>query len=198
MQTKNERIAAARKATKERRSQMTPKIIKVKIQENRLSKSDIDRLEGIFREAKWLRNLAVSELHGPRNEFNYSALKEVEVLNKDGEYEHRKLKYLTSQMRQKIVDEIGDNLSSLSSLKKNGSKVGALKYKSRVWSVGLKQHGITYKVIAHNKICIQGFSRRALKVNGLEQLNAYETYEFADAKLIKKVSGYYIYILQSM
>lgn len=74
MSTKNERIAATRKATKERRSQMTPKIIKVKIQENRLSKADIEHLEGIFREAKWLRNLAISERYGPRNEFNYSAL----------------------------------------------------------------------------------------------------------------------------
>ena len=187
MPTKNELIAKTRKATKERRRQMTPKIIKVKIQENRLSKADIEHLEGIFREAKWLRNLAVSELYGPISEFNYSALKKVEVLNKDGEYEHRELKYLTSQMKQKVVDEIGNNLSSLSSLKKNGSKVGALKYKSRVWAVGLKQHGITYKVIAHNKICIQGFGSRALKVNGLEQLNAYNNYEFANAQLIKKI-----------
>ena len=194
MPTKNELIAKTRKVTKERRRQMTPKIIKVKIQENRLSKADIEHLEGIFREAKWLRNLAVFELHGPRSEFNYSALKKVEVLNKDKEYEQRDLKYLTSQMKQKVVDEIGNNLSSLSASKKNGCKVGALKYKSRVCCVGLKQYGTTYEVKAHNKIHIQGFGSRALKVNGLEQLNVYGNYEFADAKLIKKVSGYYIYI----
>ena len=33
-----------------------------------------------------------------------------------------------------------------------------------------------------------------MKVNGLEQLSVYDNYEFADAKLIKKASGYYIHI----
>lgn len=192
--TKNERIAITKKAIKEHRSKMMPKIIKVKIQQNRLSKIDIEHLEGIFREAKWLRNLAVSELYGPRNEFDYSALDEVAVLNKDKEYEYRELKYLTSQMKQKVVDEIGDNLSSLSASKKNGRKAGALKYKSRVWSVGLKQYGTTYEVKSHNKIRIQGFGRRTLKVNDLEQLNTYKSYEFANAQFIKKSSGYYIHI----
>lgn len=194
MLTKNEQIAQTRQSTKERRSKMVPKIIKVKIQKNQLSKVDIDHLEGIFREAKWLRNLAVSELYGPRNSFNYSALKKVEVLTKDGSYVCRDLKYLTSQMKQKVVDEIDSNLSSLSTLKKNGCKVGNLKYKSRVWTVGLKQYGTTYKIMTHNKIRIQGFGYKYLKVNGLKQLNNYDNYEFADAKLIKKSSGYYVYI----
>lgn len=57
--------------------------------------------------------------------------------------------------------------------------------------INLQQFGNTYKIKAHNKISVQNIG--VLVVNGLEQINIDEV-EFANAKLIRKPSGFYIHL----
>ena len=75
--------------------------------------------------------------------------------------------------------------------KKAGLKVGRLQYKHECNEINLKQFGNTYKIKSHNKISVQGIG--VLVVNGLKQINLDEV-EFANAKLIKKPSGFYIHL----
>lgn len=57
---KNRKIRENGKATRERRSHMDCCVISVKIQENRLSKSKLEKLKRCFLEAKWLYNAVVA------------------------------------------------------------------------------------------------------------------------------------------
>jgi probable transposase len=82
-------------------------------------------------------------------------------------------------------------LANLAKAKKAGLKVGRLQYKHECNEINLKQFGNTYKIKAHNKISVQNIG--VLVVNGLEQINL-DGVEFANAKLIKKPSGFYIHL----
>ena len=44
--------------------------------------------------------------------------------------EKRKINYLSSQMKEKIINRAMDNIRGLHKLKENGFKVGKLKFKS--------------------------------------------------------------------
>ena len=56
MATKNERIKASCKATRERRSGMVCRTFEVKVVRSKLSHKKKDLVNTMFREAKWLRN----------------------------------------------------------------------------------------------------------------------------------------------
>ncbi len=84
-------------------------------------------------------------------------------------YETRKLKYISSQMKEEIMDRAIDNIKGLHELKIKGFKIGSLKYKSKVTSIPLKQYDITYKIINNKYIKIQGIKQK-LMVNGLDNL----------------------------
>lgn len=94
-------------------------------------------------------------------------------------------------MKQSVVDSVKTNVCSLSKAKKKGLKVGRLQYKNECNEINLKQVGNTYKIRGKNKIYVQRIG--VLVVNGLEQINLDEV-EFANAKLIKKPSGFYIHL----
>ena len=108
-----------------------------------------------------------------------------------GEFETREISNLSSQMKQSVVDGIKTDVCNLSKAKKAGLKVGRLQYKHECNEINLKQFGNTYKIKGKNKISVQNIG--VLVVNGLEQINLDEV-EFANAKLIKKPSGYYIHL----
>ncbi|MDR2149668.1 MAG: hypothetical protein LBO67_02375 [Spirochaetaceae bacterium] len=55
--------------------------------------------------------------------------------------EDREIKVLSSQMRQSVIEEVHGNIKALSALKKQGKKVGRLKFLSRCNTVELKQAG---------------------------------------------------------
>ena len=90
-----------------------------------------------------------------------------------------------------MVDSVKTDVSNLAKAKKAGLKVGRLQYKHECNEINLKQFGNTYKIKAHNKISVQNIG--VLVVNGLEQIDLDEV-EFANAKLIKKPSGFYIHL----
>ena len=106
-------------------------------------------------------------------------------------FETREINILSAQMKQSVVDSAKNNVCNLSKAKKKGLKVGRLRYKKECNEINLKQFGKTYKIKDKNRIHIQNIG--VLTVNGLEQINLDEV-EFANAKLIKKPSGFYINI----
>ena len=182
---KNQKIKDTLHATKERRSKMDCRVFSVKVQENRLSRAKEERLNRCFLEAKWLRNAVVAT-----DTLSLEDTSCVQVKVKDV-FETREIKNLSSQMKQSVVDSVKTDVSNLSKAKKAGYKVGRLQYKHECNEINLKQFGNTYKIKSHNKISVQNIG--VLVVNGFEQINLDEV-EFANAKLIKKPSGFYIHL----
>ena len=182
---KNRKIRESGKATRERRSNMSCRVISVKIQENRLSKTKLEKLKRFFLEAKWLYNAVVaSETLTLEN----TSTVQVKVKNT---FETREIKNLSAQMKQSVVDSVKTNVRSLSKAKKKGLKVGRLQFKKECNEINLKQFGQTYAIKGKNKIRVQNIG--ILVVNGLEQIDL-DAVEFANAKLIQKPSGFYIHL----
>ena len=182
---RNRKIRENGKATRERHSQMDCCVFCVKIQENRLSRAKYEKIVRCFLEGKWLYNavLATESLS-----LEDTSIVQVTV---NGSFETREIKTLSAQMKQSAVDSVKTNVCSLSKAKKKGLKVGRLQYKNECNEINLKQVGNTYKIRGKNKIYVQRIG--VLVVNGLEQINLDEV-EFANAKLIKKPSGFYIHL----
>ena len=183
---RNRKIRENGKATKERRSQMDCRVFSVKVQENKLSKAKLEKLYRCFLEAKWLYNAVLSSV----GDFPRNGIKTVQVKVKDS-FEEREIKFLSAQMKQDVVDDVKQNIFNLSKAKKAGHKVGRLQHKHECNEINLKQFGKTYKIKSCNKISVQNIG--VLTVSGLEQINLDEV-EFANAKLIKKPSGFYIHL----
>ena len=138
-----------------------------------------------FLEGKWLYNAVVAT-----DSLSLEDTSTVQVKVK-GTFEVRELTTLSAQMKQSIVESVKTNVSNLSKARKKGLKVGRLQYKKECNEINLKQFGNTYKIKGKNKIHIQNIG--VLVVSGLEQINLDEV-EFANAKLIKKPSGFYIHL----
>ena len=184
---KNLKIKDTLRATKERRSQMDCRVFSVKVQENRLSHSKKEKLNRCFLEAKWLRNAVVATENLSLED---TSTVQVKVKVKDT-FETREIKNLSSQMKQSVVDSVKTDVCNLSKAKKAGLKVGRLQYKHECNEINLKQFGKTYKIKSNNKISVQNIG--VLVVNGLEQIDSDEV-EFANAKLVKKSSGFYLHL----
>ena len=186
--TKNENIKNSIRATKKRHSQMTCCVFEMKIVRGKLSFEKKDYLDALFREAKWLRN---SEL--AKDDISLLDRNAAEANVKVGEtFEVHKLTHLGSQMKQDIVDQLKSDIKGLSVLKEHGHKVGKLKFKPFCNSVPLRQYGRTFRIdFKKNTISVQGF-KKPFKVRGLKQLPT--DCEIANAKLVRKPSGYYFHI----
>ena len=189
---KNSAISKTFAETKHRRATQYATVVTVKVQQNKLNKEQEQHLKMLFVEAKWLYN-HVLNLSQTQNVFdiNYTSIKQVKHFDKFKKEVISDLSYLSSQMKQDILKGICTNIFSLAKAKKNGLKVGKLKFISDYKSINLKQHNVSYKIVNNNKIKIQGI-KKPIKVNGLDQLNRFSNYELANAKLIRKPSGYYI------
>ena len=184
---KVESIKSTLKATRERRKTQTCKVYTCKIDHSHLTVRKQEYLNRLFLEAKWLRNHFV----GLENVFEADyRCSRVFVLNKDKEHESREIRTLSSQMKQGILDQVKNDISGLAASKEKGRKVGKLKFKGRVDSINLKQFDVTYKV-RKNHIVLQGFKGQ-FRIRGIKQIP--DSAEFANAKLIRKPSGYYLAI----
>ena len=182
---RNRKIKENGKATRERRSQMDCRVISVKVQDNRLSRAKEEKLNRCFLEGKWLYNAVVAT-----DSLSLEDTSKVQI-KVNGTFEIRELNTLSAQMKQSVVDSVKTNVSNLSKAKKKGLKVGRLQYKKECNEINLKQFGQTYSIKGKNKISIQKIG--VLVVSGLKQINVDEV-EFANAKLIKKPSGFYIHL----
>ena len=104
-------------------------------------------------------------------------------------FEERPLEVLGSQIRHELGDRVRDKLKALKTLKKNGHKVGGLKFRPFVNSIPLKQYGSTHKVDRkRNRARIQRLGW--FRVLGLGQIP--KSAELASAVLVRRPSGYYL------
>lgn len=187
MVTKNQRIKATLKDTKERRKHMKCRVYTVKLDRSHVNYDSLTHLKLLFVEAKWLYNYCV----GHPNVFSIDdKIQEVPVKLKN-RFELRQLRKLSSHMRQSIITRTQQNILSLARAKVKGHKVGRLKFKSYMNSIPLKQYGNTYRIINGNYVRIQGIPQK-LRVNGLEQLPL--NCECANATLLHQHGDYYLAI----
>jgi transposase len=186
--SKNEQIKKTRSQTREKRKNQICKTFEVKIDESKLNKVQLETLRMYFIEAKWIYNNILRSV----DIFNYDDKTTIITkLNKDRQEEKVVLKYLTPTLKQTIVQKTQQNISALSKSKKNGNKVGRLKFKSEYNSIELRQYFCTHKIIDKNRIKIIGI-KKPIFVRGLQQIP--QDVEFANAKLLKKPDGFYIKI----
>jgi hypothetical protein len=122
------------KRTKERRKSQTCKVYQVKVDYSKLSTKTRNHLKSLFLEGKWLYNSVLSSTNIQTYD---TKVKEVPVKVQDI-FENRKLSNISSQMKQAIKDRIFQSILNLSSKKKQGYKVGRLKYTSKLSCIPLK------------------------------------------------------------
>jgi len=184
---KNESISFAIKATKLKRKTQQCKVFSIKVDKSHLNKTTILHLERLFLEAKWFYNYIISQ--PDIFKINYK-IQEVPIKVKYTYY-LRSLNCISAQMKQEIINKTKNNISSLSKKKKNGYKIGKLKFKSEIFSIPLIQYNTTYKIVDKNHIHIQKIKQN-LKVSGLSQIP--QNSEIANANLIHKNGDYFIQI----
>jgi putative transposase len=183
---KAEKIKQTLKETKEKRKHLRPVIYQLKIQN--LTKIKEEKLNRVFLEAKWLYNWFVADIN--RVNIPTKEIKEVEIKVED-KLEKREIKYLGSQLKQAVQERVKNNLKVLKGLKEKGYKVGELKFKKVVSSINLKQYKSSFDIdFKKNKVRIQKLGW--FRVLGLHQVQW--DCEIANAQLIKKPSGYYVYL----
>ena len=182
---KNQKIKETGKATRERRKDMLCRVFEVKADLSRMSKSQKNDVNTLFREAKWFRNAYLGD-NGLSDKSRSVKVKVKDI------FEEREITLLGSQIKQSIISEVKDSIRGLAVLKEKGHKVGALKFKSVCNCVNLKQFHVTYDIDKdRSRIRVQGI-HKPFKVCGLEQIP--DDAEIANAKFIRKASGLYFHI----
>jgi putative transposase len=180
--------------TKERRKNQTCMTFEIKIDKSHLNKVTENQLNIMFLDAKWFCNHIISKIRYGKNQENIFDMdyKIEKVPVKVGyRYDIRDINYLSSQMKQELMNRIKDDINGLSEKKKKGRKVGKLKFKSDVSSIPLIQYENTYKILDENYIKIQGI-KQYMRVRGLNQIP--KDLEIANANLIKKHGDFYLHI----
>lgn len=86
------------------------------------------------------------------------------------------------------------NEKAIRTLVKNGyQKHGELRFKSEVNCIPLKQYGNSYLFKSYHKVRIAGISGK-LYVNGTHQFLDSSDVEIANANLVRKANGYFLYV----
>lgn len=142
---KNKRIAQTQKETRKRHKNMDILVRTVKIQRNKLSSSQCEKLNRLFLEGKWLYNTALAHNQFDEN-FRKSLNCTAEVKLPSGVIETRPLEVLGGQLQQGVLARMRNNLKGLAALKKKGVKTGKLKFISEMNSIPLKQFDGTHKI----------------------------------------------------
>ena len=186
------------RARQEARRLKACKTVSVKIQANKLNATQREYLTRIFLEAKWDYNARVAfGKSSPESKPWKADTKSTTVihLDKDGNEVTETFKFLTASMRQEANKKLLTSAKAIKTSKARGRIKGShgFKFKSKVNSISLRQFNKDYK-IKSNFIKLPKCGT-PFKVRGLEQLVGLEELEFANARLIRKPSGYYIQII---
>ena len=152
---------------------------------NKLTANQREALERLFIEAKWVYNDAI----GSDDIFAYQVPKKTVAVHTPEGVEQREFKVLGGQMKQSIVAGARSSIKTLATLKKQGKKVGKLKFKSKYTSINLIQAGTTYK-IRGSKAKIQKIPGW-VRVRGVAQLDGTE---LANAKLVRRPDGFHLLV----
>ena len=181
---KNERIRQSLLATRAKRATQEAVTRELKLDESKLTKLQEEALRLSFLEGKWLYNHLLTT--GTWN--TYYNDNSVPVRLPDGAFEEREL-HLGSHVKRGIGNRIESSIKTLSTLKKKGKKVGALKHISEYTSLPFPQAGATWRLHG-NKLRLQRLPG-LYRVRGLEQL---EGLELTSANLVRRDTGYYFLI----
>ena len=189
---KNNAIREAIRATRIKRKSQTCKTFKFKIDKSSLSKSQSEVLKMFFIETKRIYNYLLNEINNGKDLFtyNYKDLKHIKYYDKDKNTIDYNISYIGSSVISDIITLMKDSIKGLSASKKNGNKVGALKFKSECNRVRLRQYGITHS-IRGNRIKIQGI-KTPIRVNGIKQLYKYDNIEYTTADILYDGYDYFI------
>jgi len=187
---KNDIIRNKGRETRNKRKTQAAKTFEIKLDKSKISKERMNNLERLFLEGKWFTNYIISK--GITNLVPYKDYKvdKVSVKVKD-KFEERKLKLLSSQMKQYIIKRLQNNVKTLHKLGQNGKKVGKIKYIKSLHSIFLMQYGNTYTLDRKMRtLRIQGLGD--FKVIGLEQIP--NNCDIATANLIERNGDYFLHV----
>ena len=187
------KIRASMSATKARRQTQVCRVFELKVSIRHNPKSVFEKLSNCFKEAKWVINdmLSLSKDNPDNSMFDYKYTEHKDVVHYDKDKNPiTDTVTLPSVLHRATVAQKKTDIVNLAKAKKKGIKVGVLKFKSEVNCLPIIT-GFT-QILDGCRITIPGF--RKLRVHGLNQLNQFEKFELADAKLIRKASGYYVKI----
>lgn len=197
--SKKKRISETRKATSLKRASQICRVYELKVVEKRLSKKQKNQLEILFIEAKRFYNHILNLRQEGIDIFKIKTkdITKVQILDKDKNKSDYELQYLGSSQKQAILAKLGANFKTCLSLLKSGKqKTFDFRFKSEYNCIPLKQYEVTHRFDRKNptRIAVQGIFRK-LTVRGIKQIPFELNPDFANANLIKKPDGYYIYLI---
>ena len=184
------KIKASMAETHARRKSQICRVFELKVSIRHNPKTVFDKLSNCFKEAKWVVNdmLSLSKDNSDNSIFDYKYTDHKDVVHFDKDKNPvTSTITLPSVLHRATVAQKKTDIVNLAKAKAKGIKVGALKFKSEVNCIPIIT-GFT-RILDASHITIPGF--RKLKVNGLHQIE-FDDYEIADAKLVRKASGYYV------
>lgn len=189
---KNEKIKQSLKVTREKRKSQVCTVYELKINERKLTSKQLTSLKMVFVEGKWFWNSIISFTEN--NNIKDFDIKEktVKHFDKDRNEIISEYKHLSQQSKDGILKTFISNCKTLSTLKKKGKKVGHIGYKKEQNVIPFIQYGVSHKIVDKNKIKLQKIG--TVYVHGLEQFIYDSKVEYANCKLVKKPSGYYIHL----
>lgn len=185
------RIREAISETRARRQTQVCRVFELKVSIRHNPKEVFTKLAQYFKEAKWVINdmLSLSQKSEDTSLFNYKYTEHKNVIHYDKDKNPvESPTTLPSVLHRATVAQKRTDIVNLAKAKKKGIKVGALRFKSEVNCLPIIT-GYT-QILDGCRITIPGF--RKLRVHGINQLRKFENFEIADAKLVRKASGYYV------
>lgn len=187
------RIRASMSETRARRQTQVCRVFELKVSVRHNPKDVFTKLAQCFKEAKWVVNdmLSLSNKSEDASLFDYKYTEHKNVVHYDKDKNPVESPItLPSVLHRATVAQKKTDIVNLAKAKKKGIKVGALKFKSEVNCLPIIT-GYT-QILDGCRITIPGFRR--LRVHGINQLHQFEKFEIADAKLVRRASGYYVKI----
>lgn len=187
------KIRASMSETRARRKTQVCRVFELKVSIRHNPKEVFTKLAQCFKEAKWVINdmLSLSQKGEDASLFDYKYTEHKNVIHYDKDRNAVESSVtLPSVLHRATVAQKKTDIINLAKSKKKGIKVGALKFKRQVDCIPIITGFI--RIIDGCRITIPGFKK--IRVNGLNQLHQFEQFEIADAKLVRKASGYYVKI----
>jgi len=137
-----DRRLITRRATRQKRKDQVLKVFELKLDKEHLNKEQKEFLNKLFLEAKWFFNYCIG---CKKIKDVDTTAKTIPVKLPDGSFEERPIPHLAGQIKQGIQNRIFSNIKTLSSLKKKGTKIGRIKFRSSIDSIPLKQHKFSHE-----------------------------------------------------
>ena len=185
------RIRESISESRARRQTQVCRVFELKVSIRHNPKEVFTKLAQCFKEAKWVINdmLSLSQKSEDASLFNYKYTEHKNVIHYDKDKNPVESPItLPSVLHRATVAQKRTDIVNLAKAKKKCIKVGALRFKSEVNCLPIIT-GYTH-ILDGCRITIPGF--RKLRVHGINQLHQFKNFEIADAKLVRKASGYYV------